>query len=251
VSQLTASSPFIAASLAPRDVLRSTWALFQSSWPSGLPLALAGVAAAAVPGAEAVARGEPRGLTHDAQWWALCAASIALTLICYGALTLRQASIADRSPLPVFEALRRAAFRLPASASVAVLVILAIGGGLVLLVLPGLVVGVLLSQAWLVVLTENADPVAAIRRSIALVRGRLGALAAVYGTLLAAVLVFVMLAGIFVNVLMSVAGQAGPTSSIGQLLSRLCLGLVNALPVAYASAAQVVIQRTLRASPQA
>jgi hypothetical protein len=98
-------------------------------------------------------------------------------------------------------------------------------------------------------LTEGSDPAAAIRRGIAMVRGRFWPLAGAYAAVLAAVLVFVMLAGIFVGVLMAIAGQQGPTSVAGQMLSRLLFGCVIALPVVYVGAAQVVVFRTLRTRP--
>jgi hypothetical protein len=228
VPELTASSPYVAASLAPHDVLRSTWALFQLSWPSCLPLALVGVTASGVPGAEAVAR----GASHDPQWWGLYGASMALMLICYGALTLRQVSIADLAPLPVFEALRRSALALPA---------------LVVAVLPGFAGWIWLWFAWPCVLVDGRGPVAALRASVRMVKGRFWPLAGVYATALAAVLVFVVLAGIFVGVLMAVAGQQGPTSVVGRMLSRLLFGVVVALPVVYVGALHVVTWRTLRA----
>jgi len=232
-------------------VLRSTWALFQLSWPSGLPLALVGVVASGVPGAEAARSGAPRGIPQDPQWWGLYVASIALMLVCYGALTLRQASLADRAPLPVFDALRRSALSLPSAGLTAVIVMVAVVLGLVLAVLPGLALAVWLSLAWIAALTEGADPAAAIRGSIAKVRGRFWPLAGAYAALLAAVLVFVMLAGIFVGVLMAVAGQQGPTSVVGQMLSRLLFGCVIALPIVYVGAAQVIFYRTLQARPPA
>ena len=230
-------------------MLRSTWALFQLSWPSGLPLALVGVVASGMPGAEAARSGAPRGIPQDPQWWGLYVASIVLMLICYGALTLRQASLADRAPLPVFDALRRGALALPSAGLTAVIVMAAIVAGLVLAVVPGLALTAWLSMAWVAALTEGSDPAAAIRRSIAMVRGRFWPLAGAYAAVLAAVLVFVMLAGIFVGVLMAIAGQQGPTSVAGQMLSRLLFGCVIALPVVYVGAAQVVVFRTLQARP--
>ena len=244
MSELTASSSFVAASLAPRDVLRSTWALFQLSALSCLPLALVGVTASGVPGAEAAVSGASRGFAHDPQWWALYVASAALMLICYGAVGLRQLSLADGAGLAVFDALRRSALTLPATAGTAVLTTLAIALGCVLLVLPGLVAAVWLSLAWPAVLGEGLDPLAAIRRSVGLVRGRFVALAVLLAVILAAVLVFVVLSGIFFGVIMAVAGQRGPETVAGLSLSRLLFGAVLALPVVYVSAAFVVIWRT-------
>lgn len=245
MSKVTAAGPVPdASSLVPRAVLRATWALFQQSWPTCLPLALLGVTASGVPGSEAAANGAARGLSQDPQWWSLYVVSTVLTLICYGAVVQRQLSLVAGEPLPVFDALRRSALRLPAAASVAVLVMLLVAAGLVLAVVPGLAALVWLSFAWIAAL-EGALPVAALRESVALVRGRFWAVAKVLAVLAAAVLVFVVLAGIFVGVLMAIAGKQGPTSVAGQAASRLLFGTVIALPVVYVGAAMVVLRRRL------
>ena len=235
----------VITSLVPREVLRATWALFQLSWPTCLPLALVGVTASGVPGSEAAAAGAARGLSQDPQWWALYVVSMVLTLACYGAVVLRQRSIADGEPITILDALRRSVIGLPATASTAVLCSLAVAVGGVLLVLPGLAAIVWLSLAWIIAL-EGATPVQALRASIAAVRGRFWPLAKLLAVLLSAVLVFVVLAGIFVGVLMAVAGKQGPTSIVGQTLSRLLFGTVIALPVAWLGAALVVLRRYLR-----
>jgi hypothetical protein len=235
----------VITSLSPREVLRGTWALFQLSWPTCLPLALVGVTASGVPGSEAAAAGAARGLSQGADWWALYVVSTVLTLACYGAVVLRQRSIADGEPLPILDALRRGVIGLPKTAATALLCTAGVLLGGVLLVLPGLAAIVWLSQAWVIAL-EGALPVAAIRGSIASVRGRFWPIAKVIAVLLAAVLVFVMLAGIFVGVLMAAAGKQGPTTVAGQTLSRLLFGAVIALPVVHVGAALVVLRRYLR-----
>jgi len=235
----------VITSLLPREVLRATWALFQLSWPTCLPLALVGVTASGVPGSEAAASGAARGLSHDPQWWGLYVASMVLTLACYGAVVLRQRSIAEGEPLSILDALRRSVIGLPTTATTAVLCSLAVAVGGVLLVLPGLAALVLLSLAWIIAL-EGQMPIDAMRASVAAVRGRFWAVAKLLAVLLSAVLVFVVLAGIFVGVLMAVAGKQGPTTVFGQTLSRLLFGTVIALPVVYLGAALVVLRRHLR-----
>lgn len=230
--------------LVPRSVLSATWALFQQSWPTCLPLALVGVTASGVPGAEAAASGT-RGLSHDPQWWGLYVASMVLTLACYGAVVQRQLSILAGAPVTIIDALRRSVQGLPTTVVTAVLCSLVIGIGFVLVIVPGLVALVWLSLAWVASL-EGAMPLDAMRQSVAAVRGRFWHMAKVLGVLMAAVLVFVVLAGIFVGVLMAVAGKQGPTTVVGQALSRLLFGTVIALPVVYLGAALVVLRGRLR-----
>lgn len=246
MSNSSAARPLpVITSLLPREVLRATWALFQLSWPTCLPLALVGVTASGVPGAEAAAAGAARGLSHDPQWWALYVVSMVLTLACYGAVVLRQRSIADGEPIPILDALRRSVMGLPTTATTAVLCSLSVAVGGVLLVLPGLAALVLFSLAWIIAL-EGATPIDAMRKSAAAICGRFWAMAKLLAVLLSAVLVFVVLAGIFVGVLMAVAGKQGPTSIVGQTLSRLLFGTVIALPVAWLGAALVVLRRYLQ-----
>jgi ABC-type sugar transport system permease subunit len=97
---------------------------------------------------------------------------------------------------------------------------------------------------------DGSGPVAALSDSLRLVKGRFWPLAGVYAAALAAVLVFVVLAGIFVGVLMAIAGQQGPTSVVGRMSSRLLFSVVIALPVVYGSALHVVVWRTLRVPPR-
>jgi hypothetical protein len=235
----------VITSLLPREVLRATWALFQLSWPTCLPLALVGVTASGVPGSEAAASGAARGFVHDPQWWALYVASMVLTLACYGAVVQRQLSLAAGDPQSILEALRRSVRGLPASVATAVLCSLVVAAGALALVLPGLAAIVWLSLAWILAL-EGAMPIEALRESVAAVRGRFWAVAKVLAVLLSAVLVFVVLAGIFVGVLMAVAGKQGPTTVVGQTLSRLLFGTVIALPVVYLGSALVVLRRYLK-----
>jgi hypothetical protein len=232
------ASPFNA-----RAALGAAWPLFQRSWPTCLPLALVGVAASAVPGAEAVSSGETHGFSHSPQWWALYAACMTLMLLSYGAVLLRQLSLAAGQPLPLREALQRAVFRLPAAAATMVLVTLAVVVGGVLLVVPGLLALVYFACAWHVVLWEGRDPVAALARSIALTRGRAMAFVGVLAAALAAVLVFVMLTGILLGVVMSLAGIQ-PVAGDGNLgVARLIYAVVLAIPVVWLGAVSTVTYR--------
>lgn len=228
-------------------MLVATWALFQVSWPSCLPLALLAVCATGAPGAESIKTGEGRGLDHSAEWWGLYFASTLLTLACYGAVLLRQLALATATPLRVFDALRRSALLLPATVVCAVLTTAAVVLGLALLVLPGFAVIVWFCFAWTAVLWEGLGPLQSLRRSVALVRGRFLKLAAIIAAALAAVLVFVLLAGIFFGVLMAVAGPSA--SGVLLAVSRVLFLALLALPVMYLSAMIVSAYQAVTRQP--
>jgi len=172
---------------------------------------------------------------HSGQWWVLYGASILVMLLCYGAVTLRQQSLVEGSPLRVFDALRRSLITLPSAALTAVIWLLCAP-----LVLPM----VWLSLAWTVAVCEGAGPLQACRRSIALVRGKALVLTGSYLATLAAVLVFVMLVGIFFGVVMSLAGQEGARTGVA--VSRVLFAVLLSLPVIYVSAMLVSVQRGAR-----
>ena len=220
------------STLKAREVLRAAAALFQLSWVSCLPLALIGVLASGAPGSESITSGEGRGLSHSAQWWALYGASIFIMLLCYGAVTLRQQSLLEGSPLRAFDAVRRSLITLPSAVVTAVIWLLCVP-----LVVPML----WLSLAWTVAVCEGLGPLQACRRSIALVRGRALDLSGSYLATLAAVLVFVMLVGIFFGVVMSLAGQEGARTGVA--ISRVLFAALLSLPVIYVSAMLVSVQQ--------
>jgi hypothetical protein len=199
---------------------------------SCLPLALIGVLASGAPGSESITSGEGRGLSHSAQWWALYGASIFIMLLCYGAVTLRQQSLLEGSPLRAFDAVRRSLITLPSAVVTAVIWLLCVP-----LVVPML----WLSLAWTLAVCEGLGPLQACRRSIALVRGRALDLSGSYLATLAAVLVFVMLVGIFFGVVMSLAGQEGARTGVA--ISRVLFAALLSLPVIYVSAMLVSVQQ--------
>jgi hypothetical protein len=226
-------------SLNAREVLRAAWPLFQVSLPGCLPLAVIGVAASGVPGAEAVARGEAFGQSHSVDWWGLYFASTVLMLICYGGVLRQQLARSRGQRVGVMESLRSSLIGLPGTAGVVFLALLAVVAGLVLMVIPGLVAVIYTFLAWPAQVDERLDPVAALRRSVSLVRGRFADMAAITGSLLAAVLVFVMLSGVLMDILMNLAGPGVQTGRTGMSLSRwLMVGLLS-LPVAYTGAVTV------------
>lgn len=259
-----------ATSLVPREILGAAWPLFKACLPVCLPLAVVGVAAGATPGSEA-ALSDARTLAYSRDWWGVTFASILLTLVCYGAVLRQQLALAEGQRQPVFDSLRQAALDSPFVAVLLLLFALPLvpamlvtawqGFGLTAALLT-LAACLLLVHGWFAwpalvaadLAAERAGasrvrpraPVAALARSLRLARGQWFALVQVAGTLLAAVLVFVLLTGIFMGVVMGLAGQSTPTAG-GLALSRWLMALVLAVPVVYGGAVTVSTWRTLGA----
>jgi hypothetical protein len=222
----------IASSLNAREVMHAAWPLFQVSWPRCLPLAIVGVAAGAVPGAQSLAQGGTRGLWHSPDWWGLYAASALLVLICYGGVLRQQVSMAAGSRIGVMESLRRTLLDLPATI-VVLLSIIASGG--------------LLFFAWPALIQQQQGALAAIRSCLSLIRGRVLEVAGIVGATLAAVLVFVLLSGILLGVVMTLAGPGAQSSPTALNFSRLLMSGLVALPVVYLGAVSVTAHNSARA----
>jgi hypothetical protein len=237
-----------AKSLTAREVLRAAWPLFQVSLPGCLPLAVLGVAASGVPGAEAAASANTHGFTHSPDWWGVYLASMVLTLICYSGVLREQLALARGERIGALDSLRRGLINLPQTLGVLVLTTIAVLVGVCLLVIPGLLAVVYTTFAWIAQIDENLGPVAAIRRSVDLVRGRFLEVAAIIGALAAAVVVFVLLTGILMAIVMNLAGQGAQTSHAGLSFSRWLMAGLLSLPVVYIGAVTVTAWRAARAT---
>jgi hypothetical protein len=133
--------------------------------------------------------------------------------------------------------------------AVVVLALLALLAGLAFLVVPGCAVLVWFFFAWTAQIDERLGPVAALRRSVALARGRFLDIAGIAGATLAAVLVFVLLTGILLGVVMSLAGMgAQQTGHLGLSFSRWLMTSLLSLPVVYVGAVNVAAWRAVKAS---
>jgi hypothetical protein len=239
----------IAAGLSAREILGAAWPLFTASLPLCLPLAVIGVAAGATPGAEA-GSGGMRAMTYTRDWWGLLAACVLLTLICYGAVLRQQFAIAAGEPLRMLDCLRQAAMDVPQVLLVLAALIVPMvpamlatawqGFGVLaaLLTFAGAALAVFGWFAWPALVARSCGPLAALGASASMVRGHWSRFAQLAFALLASVLVFVLLVGIFIGVVMGLAGQATPDAS-GLALSRWLMGLILALPVVYGGAVTV------------
>ncbi len=253
----------IGSTPTPRSILAAAWPLFQVSWPGCLPLALLGVAASGAPQAAAVEAGEAHGFAHGGDWWGLVVATTVLVLMCQGAVVLRQSALAAGERLSPFDALRLAVRRLPQSAGTALLLFLPSILAIALVPVDRRLVAAVaavsvalllwLAFAWPAAILEPCGPLEALKRGARLVRGRLRLLLMLELTALAFVLVFVMLTGILLGVVMSIAGMGGADVGLGVVqlgLSRLLMAAVCAFPVVWLGAVWVTAYRLLMRSGQ-
>jgi hypothetical protein len=105
--------------------------------------------------------------------------------------------------------------------------------------------------SWPALLAERLSPWGALRRSILLVRAHFTQVAALAGLMLAIVLVFGMLTGIFIGEIMALAGPQAQSSHAWSSLSRWLMGGVVALPIVYVSAVSITAFRLAAASQDA
>jgi hypothetical protein len=250
-----------AAEFSAREVLRLAWPLFQETLLRCLPLGVLAAAASAVPNAEAAARRATGAPLYDREWWMLLVAVTALVLICYGAVLRLQLLHARGEHQDVMAAMRSAFGSLP-SAFVFLLMAFApllppamwffVGGSVgvgVLLLLAALAGVLLLFFGWPALVAQRLSPWAAVRQSILLARPRYGQVAAVAGLLLASVLVFALLASIFIGSIIMLAGPGAQTSPLWLAVSRWLMAGVLALPIIYAGAVSITAWRSVAESP--
>jgi hypothetical protein len=265
----------VPAGLAPRDILAAAWPLFKACLPVCLPLAVVGVAAGATPGSEATISGARRlsGYTHE--WWGLTFASVVLTLICYGAVLRWQLVLAEGGQRPpLLECIRQAAVDVPFVLVVLLLLLVPLVPAMLVTVWQGFTLWAALLTlaallllihgwfAWTALVAADLDagrrrgdapdapkirpraPLAALAASLAVVRGHWLAMVKLAATLLAAVVVFVLLTTILLDIAMGLAGQSTPHGA-GLALSRWLIALILAMPVVYGGAVTVTAWRGL------
>lgn len=220
-------------------------------------------AASAVPNAEAAARRATGAPLHDREWWMLLVVVTALVLICYGAVLRIQLDQARGERQDVMTAMRSAFAALPATFVFLLLAfapllppalwMAARGFGFIgALLLVAALGGVLLMFfGWASLLAQRLSPWAAVRRSILLVRPRYVQVAALVGLLLASIVVFALLASIFIGSIIALAGPAAQSSAAWLTVSRWLMAGVLALPIVYAGAVGITAWRCVAEPPRA
>ena len=164
-----------APSLPPRtasvsELLDAASHIWRATLPKCLPLAMIAVLSAYLPALYLTAAGQPLprppALPKDPWYWALYAVAMLAYLFLGSLAILRQREQALRGHGGLAEALRTAAQRLPVLTAAIVLCQLAVGFGLMLLVLPGIYIAVCSFVVWYVALLEPVGPWEALVRSV-------------------------------------------------------------------------------------
>jgi hypothetical protein len=206
-----------------------------------------GTAASDVPRAEAHQQGlDLWHLLATAPGLGLFVASTVLMLLCYAGILRQQLGLSKRERIGVMQSLRDSFAGLLPTLGLYLLLLITVVPGLLLL-LPGLGLLVLFFFAWVALIDERLDPLTAIRRSVALVRGRFLAVAGLLAAVLAVVIVFTLLVGILLAVVMYLAGQGDQPAHAGLSLSRWLMACIVAVPVVYVGAVSVAAYRAVTA----
>lgn len=249
------------AEFSAREVLRLAWPLFQETLLRCLPLGVLAAAASAVPNAEGAAR-RAAGLPHyDREWWMLLVAVTALVLICNGAMLRIQLFQSRGERQDVMAAMRAAFASLPATFGFLLLAFAPLAlpalwiaargfgpAGALLLVVAS--AGVLpMFFGWPALVSQRLSPWAAVRTSLRLARPRYLQVAALVGLLLASVMVFALLASIFIGSVIALAGPAAQTSPSWLAVSRWLMAGVLAVPIVYAGAVGITAWRCAAETP--
>jgi len=206
------------------------------------------VAASDAPRAEAHRRGlDLWSLLATPEGFGLFAGSTVLMLLCYSGILRQQLAVSAGQRIGAMQSLRDSLAGLLPTLGLYLLLVLMVVPGLIL-VLPGFGLMVLFFFAWVAQIAEKLLPLAAMRRSVQLVRTRFWAVAGILGAVLAMVIVFTLLVGILLAVVMYLAGQGDRPQHSGLSLSRWLMACVMAIPVVYVGAVSVAAYRAASAT---
>lgn len=206
--------PSRAASVS--ELLDAGSRVWRATLPKCLPLAMIAVVVANAPLFYAAVSGQPitnpRELPTDPLFWVWYAAAVIGYLFVGSIAIVRQRALAQTGQSDFHAALRLAVARLPALVAAMLLSYFAVVLGTMLLILPGIYLGVCLFVIWYVVLFDTENPWRALLRSVQLVHplwwkycaGILIALAVTFFS----VFMGLMLAGLLLGLLLPAGGAA-------------------------------------------
>lgn len=233
--------------LPTRDDNVSAWleaatVLFRATLLKCLPLAMAAVLLAQLPSLYWIATGNKLDgkLPQDPVYWVLYAVGVAAYLLFIAALVVRQQQLrAGQEPPTVLIQLRAATQRWPALA----LATLGAGGivalGLLALLIPGIYLAVCMLPLTAIAVLEPIEPVAAIRRSVVLIRP---IWVKVFASVLIAVLVVIVCiiaAGAVIAIFVALFAERDSATSTA--LVSACMLIIQAVALAFFSALSLTI----------
>jgi len=243
---MTASKPAPGA-VRVSDLLGTAARLFRATVLKCLPLGMLAMVCWQLPVFYWTATGHQMGLQaqYDLKFNLLAVGGTMIELWLLGALMLRQRAVAVGAPLSTGAELRAATRRLPMMLLSALLATISVATGLILLVLPGIFLAVCY-LVWLpVILFEAPGPLAALTRSVRLVRP----LWPKALTALVIVLLLVIIAAIvFAAMLAALAGVMGSAGPAFQALSAAGTVAFGALFLVFLSALQLVLHSAASSS---
>jgi hypothetical protein len=190
------------------QVLDSTFRIFQASVIKCLPYGILSMIAGQLPNIYLLAMGRPlHEFGHgDPTWWGLYVVGTLLGLFIWGAMLLRQRSIATHKATDARLEFMESLKRMPAVAGLFVVIIVLLFAGFVALILPGLYLMVALSLSWLILLIEGRGPIDSAKRSVHLVKGNWWRTLIVLTVASMAALVFYIVAFAVVGAALQIAG---------------------------------------------
>ena len=149
----------------------------------------------------ATGRAIGRVAPHDRQWWLVYLVSVVVQLLLWAALLQRQRAVAQCEPSSMRAELTRALHRLPAMVGMAVLILLAVAGGTLCLVLPGVYLAVAFLMAQPALVLEGRGPIDAMKFSVQLVRSAWWRTFLIFVVAIVIVFVFYVLAIVILGIL--------------------------------------------------
>jgi Membrane domain of glycerophosphoryl diester phosphodiesterase len=181
------------------EVLDTTFKLFSISLVKVLPYGMLGTLAGQLGNIYNLTTGRParQFLPRDPTAWLVLAISVALSMALWAAMLLRQRAISQGTPVSMQAELRRVARRLPALLGFLVLQLIAVGAGFVLLIIPGVYIGVALSMTVPALVLEDEALIEAMKLSLRLMKDNWWRTFATFLVTFIIVCVFYLLGGIF------------------------------------------------------
>jgi len=229
------------------DLLQTATRLFRASLLKCLPLGMIAVLCAQAPNIYWVATGHAIGLyaQYDTNFDLLTLVGTTLELWLIGAMMLRQRAVVLGAPILAGSELRASLRRLPVVLLGSLLAALSIAAGLLLLLIPGVFLAVCFLVLLPVILFEAAGPVAALVRSVQLMRPLFWpALTA----LVIAVLLFVIGALVFAALLAVLAEVLADNRAAVQAIETAGVVGFGALFVVYLNALALVLHSAASSS---
>ena len=223
-------------SLPPRtasvsELLDAASRIWRATLPKCLPLAMIAIVVINVPRFYASASGRPITnplvMPQDPVYWLYYAVAMIAYLFVGSIAILRQRDLLRSGNSDFGVALRMAVARLPALLGAIVLSYVAVVVGTMLLVLPGIYIGVCVYVIWYVVLFDTPNPWRALLRSVQLVHPLWWKYCASILIALAVMLISVIMTSMIAGLLVGLALPEGSAAG-NAIVEALGIGLMGA-----------------------